>query len=70
MKQVLAAFFSALILSSSFVPVIAIAQEGDEWDMDEWGEEEKVSYRYSGFVELAVGTRLSSDPVISTDKTL
>jgi hypothetical protein len=47
-----------------------LAQE-DQWDMEEWGDEEAAaSHRFSGFVEFALGTRLSSDPVINTDKTL
>jgi hypothetical protein len=46
-----------------------LAQE-DPWDMEEWGNEEEISHRFSGFVELALGARLSSDPVINTEKTL
>lgn len=66
-------FFSAFILSvgvaSAGLSVSVLAQE-TEWDMDDWAEEEKVPKNFSGFVELAAGARLSSDPVINTDKTL
>jgi hypothetical protein len=60
----------ACILSASFVSGVSFAQQNDEWDMDDWGDEEVASHRFSGFVELALGSRLSSDPIISTDKTL
>ena len=46
-----------------------LAQE-EVWEMEAWEDEETASHRFSGFVELALGTRLSSDPVINTDKTL
>ncbi|WP_100643442.1 hypothetical protein [Alteromonas facilis] len=51
----------------------ALAQDDaadDEWDMDEWQEEEVKPYRFSGFLEAAYGTRLSSDPAIERNKTL
>lgn len=66
-------FFSAFILSIGVASVSlsgAVLAQETEWDMDEWGEEEKTPKIFSGFVELAAGTRLSSDPVINTDKTL
>ncbi|WP_371193854.1 hypothetical protein [Glaciecola sp. SC05] len=47
----------------------AYSQE-DEWAMDDWGEEAAPESPFSGFVELALGARLRSDPAISTDKTL
>jgi hypothetical protein len=65
--------FSAFILSVGVVCAglsgAVLAQE-TEWDMDYWGEEEKAPKSFSGFIELAAGVRLSSDPVINTDKTL
>jgi hypothetical protein len=39
--------------------------------MDDWGDEAAAPVpSVSGFVEIAVGARLSSDPAVSTDKTL
>ena len=59
-----------LSLFGTLLSPMVNAQQQDEWDMEEWGEEKQASHRFAGFVELALGGRLSSDPVISTDKTL
>lgn len=47
-----------------------VLSQDDEWAMDDWGEEAIPESAFSGFIEVAFGARLSSDPVISTDKTL
>jgi hypothetical protein len=44
--------------------------QDDEWAMDDWGEEISEESAFTGFFEVALGARLSSDPVISSDKTL
>lgn len=63
--QVRTWFFCALLFASAQV----YSQE-DEWAMDDWGEDEVAQSALSGFVEIALGARLASDPVINTDKTL
>lgn len=43
----------------------------DEWALDEWEEvSEEPASVFTGFGEIALGGRVSSDEVISTDKTL
>ena len=42
----------------------------DEWDMGEWAEPEQQTYRINGYVEAAVGWRISDDPVINGRSTL
>jgi hypothetical protein len=64
MKFILPTLTLCLGLSGS-----VLAQE-EPWDLGEWGMEETPSHRFSGFMELALGARLSSDPVINTEKTL
>ena len=51
------------------LPTALLAQD-DVWDDDDWGEEEEASVVWSGFVEGAMGTRFSEDPLISNRDTL
>ncbi|WP_100657616.1 hypothetical protein [Alteromonas flava] len=61
----------ALLLHSATVT----AQQEDEWSSDEWGmgewqEDASTPYRFSGFIEGAIGARLSSDSALNEDLTL
>ena len=69
MKKAFSAFILSVGLVFAGLSGTVLAQE-TEWDMDEWGDEEKAPKSVSGFVEIAAGARLSSDPIINTDKTL
>lgn len=69
MKCVLSAVTLCVGIAGMLLSPVAMAQD-DDWDMGEWGEEETVSHRYSGFLELAMGSRISSDSVIDSNKTL
>ncbi|WP_026376147.1 hypothetical protein [Aestuariibacter salexigens] len=70
----------ALILVASLLGWSVYAQEtqstgsNDEWQMDEWGDWEEQEQQsvlpVTGFFDVAVGQRFSSDPAISGNKTL
>jgi len=58
-----------LPLSASLYAQVTENQD-DEWDMGDWEAEESKAYAINGFIEGALGMRLSNDQVIGTDKTL
>ncbi|MGQ8364338.1 hypothetical protein [Glaciecola sp. 1036] len=61
---------SVLALCLGLSSTMAFSQD-DDWDMGDWGEEEEAkAYQITGFIEGALGTRLSSDPVIDSEGTL
>jgi len=57
-----------VLLTLLLIPLIGRSQE-DLWADDDWDEADTAS-NWSGFVEGGFGSRLSSDPLLSTNSTL
>lgn len=61
-----------LVVLLIVLSTIVNAQDAQDaqWAMEEWDQQASDERAFSGFVELALGARLASDPVLSKDITL
>ena len=61
-------------LALLLLPCLAVAQEDDPWADEDWGDDEWADEDqgmvWSGFVEGAIGTRFSEDPLVDQRETL